>query len=344
MGIPVFCSYIRRKDMDAVLNCLVTDSVGPGEYLERFQKACRENFGFDYGFAVRSPHIALGIALDALGIEKGSTVALPALSPAYYGRVLTEKGLEPLYFDVGQDSAELSAESLGSAIAVAANKPRAILLFEPIGILPDPDGFKAFGLPIIEDISQSLGAVRGEVKAGSIGQLTILGLEGGGLMTSGGGALLYASVRRDGTVLRNIYDSIEPELRMTDYNAALGLAQLKELAGNVEKRRELYQLFGQSVARTRHRLLSQGGEGEPGYWAFPVAFESGMKDACAYAKKKEIDTAPAFDNSLLGLGSVPEGLCPNSRSILLRSLLFPVHQRVGGQGSQKIARVLATLP
>jgi perosamine synthetase len=210
--------------------------------------------------------------------------------------------------------------------------------------MPDPESFKAFGLPIIEDISQSLGATRGETKAGSVGQLTILGLEGGGLMTSGGGALLYATVRRDGTVLRNIHDSIEPELRMTDYNAALGLAQLKELGGNIEKRRELYQLFGQSVARTRHKLLSQGGEGEPGYWAFPVAFESGMKDACAYAKKKEIDTAPAFEKCLLELGAVPEGSCPNSRSILLRSLLFPVHQRVGGAGSQKIARVLATLP
>lgn len=344
MGIPVFCSYIRRKDMDSVLNCLVTDSVGPGEYLERFQKASKESFGYDYGFAVRSPHIALGIALDALSLEKGSAVALPALAPGFYGRVLAERNLEALYFDVSQDSAELSAESLSEEMAKAANKPRAILLFEALGLVPDPEAFRAFGLPMIEDISQSLGARRGETKAGSIGQLTILGLENGCLMTSGGGALLYASARRDGTVLRNIYDSVEPELRMTDYNAALGFAQLKELETNIGKRRELYQLFGQSVARTRHKVLSQGGEGEPGYWAFPVAFESGVKDACAYARKKEIDTAPAFEKCLLDLGLVPEGSCPNSRSLLLRSVLFPVHQRVGASGSQKIARVLATLP
>ena len=52
----------------------------------------------------------------------------------------------------------------------------------------------------------------------------------------------------------------------------------------------------------------------------------------------------AFEDSLVGKGFVPEGTCPNARSLLLRSLLFPVHQRVGAAGSQKIARVLATLP
>ena len=58
---------------------------------------------------------------------------------------------------------------------------------------------------------------------------------------------------------------------------------------------ELAGLFAQSLARTRHRLLSQGGEGEPGYWALPVALESGMKDVRAYAKKKDVETECAFE-------------------------------------------------
>ena len=71
MSIPVFRTYIRRKDMDTVLNCLVTDSVGPGEYLDRFQKSARESFGFDFGFALRSPLAALGLALDSLALSEG---------------------------------------------------------------------------------------------------------------------------------------------------------------------------------------------------------------------------------------------------------------------------------
>ena len=330
--------------MDSVLNCLVTDSIGPGEYLERFHKAARELMAFDYGFAVRSPHFALSIALDALGIGRGDCVAIPALAPAYYARVLSEKGLEALFFDVESESAALSADSLVKQIAEAPKKPRAIVLFEALGLIPDPEAFKAFGLPIIEDISQSLGAYRGELKAGSLGQLAILGLEHGSMVTSGGGALLFSRGKREGTVLKNIYETIEGELRMTDYNAALAFAQLKELESTIEKRRELYQLFGQAISRTRHKLLTQGGEGEAGFWAFPVALDSGMKDSRAYAKKKEIETEAAFETSLLGKGLVPEGSCPNSRSLLLRTVLFPVHQRVGAAGAQKISRVLATLP
>jgi perosamine synthetase len=344
MGIPVFCSYIRRKDMDSVLNCLVTDSIGPGDYLDKFQKGIREVLAFDYGFAVRSPYIAIGIALEALGIVRGDVVAVSALSPYYYAKLLAEKGLEPLVFDVAPDSVAPSAQLLEAAIAASEHKPKAIILFEALGLMPDSEAISALGIPIIEDISQSLGAYRGEIRAGSIGQIAVLGLENGGLVTAGGGALVMARCKREGTVLKNNYDSIEPELRMTDYNAALGFAQLKELEANIEKRRELYELFVQSVSRTRHKLLAQDGEGEPGYWAFPVALDSGMKDARAYAKKKDVDTATAFENSLVGRGVTADGTCPNARSLLLRSVLFPMHQRVGAAGAQKIARVLATLP
>jgi len=344
MSVPVFCSYIRRKDMDSVLNCLVTDSIGPGEYLERFQKASRETLGFDYGFAVRSPYIALGLALDAAGLQPGDAVAVSALSPAYYANAIRERGLEMVLVDTAPDSAAPSEETFAAAIQSAEKKPRAIVLFEALGVMPDPETLRGLGLQIIEDISQSLGAVRGEAKAGGIGQLAILGLESGSLVTAGGGAILFAAQRRDAQVLRNMAEGALPELKMTDYNAALGLAQLKDLEASIAKRRELYALFSQSLARTRHGLLSQPGEGEPAYWAFPVLLDSGMKDVRAYAKKKEIDTELAFEGSLVGKGLVPEGACPNARSLLLRAILFPLHQRIGLQGAQKISRVLATLP
>jgi len=340
MSIPVFCSYIRRKDMDTVLNCLVTDSVGPGEYLDRFQKAAREAMGFDYGFALRSPVDALEAAFDALGLAEGDAVALSALAPAYCALAVSAKRLVPVYVDVDPDSAAMDVASIGQMEV----RPKAIVLFEALGILPDPEELRNLGLHVIEDISQSLGGYAGEAKAGSIGQLAILGLEHGGLVTAGGGALLFAHGRREGTVLRNLAEAIAPERRMTDYNAALGLAQLRDLEASIARRRELASLFGQSLARTRHRMIAQGGEGEPGYWAFPVALESGMKEVRAYAKKKEVETAPAFEGSIVGKGLVPEGSCPHARSLLMRCLLFPLHQRIGASGAQKISKVLATLP
>ena len=80
--------------MDTVLNCLVTDSVGPGEYLDRFQKSAREALGFEFGFAVRSPLVALGLALDSLALTEGDAVAVPKnASTAQAGRKDREKVL-----------------------------------------------------------------------------------------------------------------------------------------------------------------------------------------------------------------------------------------------------------
>jgi perosamine synthetase len=340
MSIPVFSSYIRRKDMDTVLNCLATDSVGLGEYLERFQKTAKESLGYDFGFAVRGPDVALGLALDTLALSEGDAVALPALAPSYYASVVASRRLRAVFLDAKPDGAEPDLDSLGSV----EPKPKALILYDALGILPDPEAVAAIGLPVIEDMSTSLGAYRGETRAGSLGRVTILGLEHDSIVTAGGGALLLAFGRREGTILRNLGESLAPELRMTDYNAALGLAQLRDMESAITKRRELATAFAQSLARTRHKLVFQGGEGEPGYWALPVSIASSVKDVEAYAKKKEVDSLLAFEESLVAKGLVPEGSCPNARAMSLRCLLFPLHQRIGAQSAQKIAKVLATLP
>jgi perosamine synthetase len=193
-------------------------------------------------------------------------------------------------------------------------------------------------------MSQSLGGYRGESRAGSLGRVAILGLEHDSIVTSGGGALLLAFGKREGQVLRNLGESMAPEVRMTDYNAALALSQLRDMESAIARRRELAVLFAQSLARTRHRMLSQGGEGEPGFWAFPVSIASGVKDVRAYARKKDLDTELAFEGSLLSRGFVPEEGCLNARSMAGRCLLFPLHQRIGASVAEKIAKVLATLP
>jgi Predicted pyridoxal phosphate-dependent enzyme apparently involved in regulation of cell wall biogenesis len=340
MSEAVFRTYIRRKDMDTVLNCLVTDSVGPGEYLDRFQKAAKEALGFEYGFAVRSPTIGLGLALDALALAAGDAVAVSALAPAYYASVLAAKGLATLFVDCLPESAELDLASLSAL----EPKPKALVLHDSLGILQDPEALDGLGLPVIEDMSCSLGAFRGERRAGSLGKIAILGLEHDSIVTAGGGALVLAYGKREAQVLRNLSESIDAEIRMTDYNAALGLAQLRDMEASIARRRELAALFGQSIARTRHTMFSQGGEGEAGYWALPVSISSSVKDVRAYANKKEVETELAFEGSLVGKGMVPESACPNARSLALRCLLFPLHQRIGAQAAQRISRVLATLP
>jgi len=341
MEIRARSSYIRRKDMDSVLNCLVTDRLGAGEFGERFIKVAKERFGFDFGLVVRSPITALDVAIGCLGLVAGDAIALSALSPAWAYRSITARGLRPVWLDVDTSSASLTHVSFER---LAAEPVKALYLAEPWGIMPDPAALVDLGIPIIEDATFSLGASSGEQKAGFLGTFTILGLEHASSITAGGGALLYAPGRRDAQTLRNAAESLLPEERMSDMNAALALSQIKDLDKFVEKRRELSELYAQSLARAHRRPLAPACEGEPSNFGCVVVLESGVKDVRAYAKKKEIDTVMAFDDSCAAAGFVPEGACPLAASLVNRSVAFPLHQRIGKTAAQKISKVLATLP
>lgn len=340
MIIPVRSSYIRRKDMDSVLSCMVEDSAEPGAFLSKFLRIAKEQLGFDQGAAFRSPVTALSAALDCFALPEDSAVALSALSPSYYAYVLKDKRLNPLWLDIHPDS---GCPDPG-ALARAREEARLLLLFEGAGIMPDPEAFVDFGIPVIEDVSESLGAFIGSTRAGTLGALTLFALEQGGLATAGGGALVYANGRREAQALRNLSDGLPPELVMTDLNAALGLSQIRTLERTFERRRELARLFEEALARSKHAALRLPGEGEPAYFGLPVVLPSGVKEVRSYARKKEVDTALAFEGSCAALSLVPEGACPKAVSLALRCLVFPLHPRIGKSAAQKVSRVLATLP
>lgn len=324
--------------MDTVLSCLVTDSVGPGEYTEKFVKNARDVFGFDSAVAVRSPYIALSLALERLGLPKEAAVGLSPLAPAYQAGLVSNMGYRPVFIDHDADTALPKIDMIKAQDCVA------YILFEPFGMLPDKSLLDELGIPVIEDASQSLDAQRDGFKAGTFGNFAVYGLEQGSPVTSGGGALLFTANKRDSIVLKNSAEDLSGELILTDYNAALGLAQLRSLDRSKERRRELEAKFRMELARTRHHGFNQAGEGTGGLWSFPVVLESGMRDAILHAKKNGIEAAPAFEGSSVMYQGFSESLCPGARSLAMRCLLFPLHEKISLKDAGTIAKVLATLP
>jgi dTDP-4-amino-4,6-dideoxygalactose transaminase len=355
--------------MDSVLNCMVSDRLSGGDYPDRFVKAARERFGFDYGLALRSPLVAMDLVYDCLGLESGDGVALSALSEAWLVRGLLRRGLKPVWLDVDPATACIAADS---AARIAEGGAKALYLDAPWGIIPDPSIIADIGIPVIEDATTSIGATANsgtavnsgpepgtragvadpadvgigavEVKAGSLGAFCLIGLEHASSFTGGGGALLFAQARRDAQVLRNVSDRLTALELMPDMNAALALSQLKDLEKFIEKRRGLSEMYGQSLARAHKKALAQSVDGNPACFGCVVVLESGVKDVRAYAKKKEVDTVMAFDGSCAAAGLVPDGQAPQAASLANRALAFPLHPRIGKTAAQKIAKVLATLP
>ncbi|MDR0472652.1 MAG: DegT/DnrJ/EryC1/StrS family aminotransferase [Treponema sp.] len=346
MKIEVYSPTIRRKEMDAVLTALVEDKIGPGEQAGVLVQIAREKLKFDYCISLRSPAAALYEALKTLTLNDGSGVVISALSPPYYARVLGELRLTPLYADTLQGSSFMGRESIEKALS---SKPegmdvRAIVLHHTLGYVPDAPSIAELGFPLIEDCSQSFGTMIGDNHAGSAGFLTLLGLEEQDMLTAGSGCLLYASTRRDAAVLRNIGE-LPSEYGLPDMNAAMGAVQFREAAKNLEKRREIAQIYTQSALRTRHKRFIQS-DYAPDYnnYAFSLILETGMKDVKAFAKRKEIAVESAFEKTLMGCGLVPPELCPEAYSLSLRTVLFPLYPRLTASEAEKVSKLILSLP
>jgi dTDP-4-amino-4,6-dideoxygalactose transaminase len=344
MKIEVYSPTIRRKEMDAVLTALVEDKVGPGEQAKFLVQVAKEHLQYDFCLALRSPAIALYMALRALNPEEGQGVVISALSPRYYGEVIRELRLKPVYCDVAPGTAGMSRETIQPALAREGEgqAARCIVVNHTLGYVPDVADITQLGLPVIEDCSQSYGTIMGENRSGSFGVFTILGLEERDMLTAGGGALLYAVNRRDASVLRGI--TFLNENSLPDMNAAMAVIQFREAARNMEKRREIAAAYSQAALRTRHKRFVQQGEWDYNNYAFPLILETGMKDVKAYARKKEIMVESAFEDSLAASGAVPSGVCPEAYSLSLRTALFPLYPRLGAAETGKVAKLIMTLP
>jgi dTDP-4-amino-4,6-dideoxygalactose transaminase len=396
MKIEVYSPTIRRKEMDAVLTAMVEDKIGPGEQARLLIQIAKERLHFDYCLALRGPATALHLALRALNLEDGQGVLISALSPRYYHRVIEDLRLRPVYCDVTNDSPLMTRGTVEEA--VARGNPeisvRCIILHHTLGFVPDTASIAELGIPVIEDCSQSYGAgfleetgksagsgedkPQGEIPAqaprdagsGRVsGVFTILGLEERDMLTSGGGALLYAVNRRDGSALRN-YGDLPPEYNLPDMNAAMAVIQFRESVRNLEKRLEIARIYTQSALRTRHRRFIQGVDGRYNNYAFPLVLETGLKDVKTYARKKEIVVESAFEGSLMGfaLGAADSGavlfpagspaageegknpaprfqdLCPEAYSLSLRTVLFPLYPRLSSSEVERISKLIVTLP
>ena len=217
--IQTFSSTIRRKEMDAVLTCMVDEKTGPGELNSKFIQALKEFSGCDGAVAFRSPSIALSYALKALDLPENTSVMISALAPFWQYDAIQKLGYKPLVLDVEEQTGLVNAEIVQKGISDGG---RLLILHETMGILPQIEEIISLGIPVIEDISHSFGAVlpektenaeteensekkagkKLERKAGSFGIFSILGLEEFDTVTGGGGAVLMAPQRREWIVLK----------------------------------------------------------------------------------------------------------------------------------------------
>jgi perosamine synthetase len=317
MSIPVFRPTLRRRDFNSVLACLVSDRLGAGPLNRELAAELSRFLGAAGGACLATYGQAVDCALETLGLAAGEAVVLSALAPAEYLRALAGRGLRPLVADVDPGSGLILRSEVERHLAGPV-EAKALVLHYPLGFVPETEELFGLGLPVLEDISQALGASleagadaeEGRPggpsrRCGSLGTVSVLSLAPEGIITAGAGAAVFARERRELKGLREAVESRPRDALLSDLNAALGLVQTREIEGFLKSRRSIAEVFSQAVARSRHGRLGPLQEGTGVPYAFPVVVKDGVKQVRQFAMKRNIETCSAFADAVAAIGQGP---------------------------------------
>ncbi len=340
MKIPLYSPTICRSEMEAVLERMVEERVGPGDVNAGFSKAICTNFPSSGALSLRSPSIALGYALELLALTEGSSVVLSALSPSWMLTELERRSLKPIIIDTSPNSIFMDIEKV-KTVATGAS---AIILDEPLGFIPDMKELISLNLPIIEDISKSIGAEREGVIAGVSGDVAILGLEETDAITAGGGAALIANNKDCKEALKQRMTQVSSIELMPDINASLATIQLKQNKKNIETKKDFLAIYQKALLQTKHRTIQIGEHDINPIYCFPIIFESNVAEIEKFVEKKEIEIERAFKNSILSSNESLQESYINASSMLFRTFLFPLYPLLGLKKAMEIAKIISVLP
>lgn len=340
--IKLFKPTIKRKDMDSVLNTMVDEALGPGIKNRELGKALCHEIHADESIVIRSYLRALTLALKTLQLKRGDRVMISPLSPPCYVWVLQDLELDILFADVDPRTGCMLIDDVKSRLD---RSPAAILLHEPLGNIVDAEAFKELSIPIIEDITQSLHSKKHGQVAGALGDVVVVSFEDDSLLCAGGGAAVLVKEKKHVAFLKK---ASARDLRydlLPDINCALVLNQLNMVEQHIERRLEYFELYRQSVMKTRHQIINEHGE-EISHNAYSLALllDSRVKDVIRYAVKYKIETLMPFQECAIHLTDAETTDFPNSIPFILRAIIFPLYPLLSKDQLMTLVRVLSTLP
>ncbi|MEV6332735.1 aminotransferase class I/II-fold pyridoxal phosphate-dependent enzyme [Streptomyces sp. NPDC051909] len=269
--IPVMVPWLGDEEADAAAAAVRSGWVAQGPRVAAFEQAFAERVGAAHGVAVSSCTTALHLALVALGLGPGDEVIVPSLSFIATANAVRYVGAEPVFADVDLASGNLTAATVD---AVRTARTKAVLVVHQAGVPADVTALRTacegWGLPLIEDAACAIGST---VDGGSVGRGALLAawsFHPRKLLTTGEGGMVTTDDAEWAARLRRLREhgmnvsaadrhaSGKPVLesyletgfnyRMTDIQAAVGLAQLEKLDALVARRRELAARYTESLA------------------------------------------------------------------------------------------------
>ena len=326
MIIPHSRPIIDQDDIRAVSEVLASGQIAQGEKVREFEEAVAGYVGTKYAVACSSGTSALHLALVGLGISKGDEVVIPSYvcSSPYFA--VLHAGATPVVADVSLADLNLCAETVKKHIS---SKTKAIILPHMFGTPAELDGLLELGVPIIEDCAHSLGSEYRGRRVGSFGELSIVSFYATKMITTGEGGMVLTSNEEFYRRIVDVKDYDKKSLttmrynyKMTDFQAALGLSQLKKLSVFVERRRRIASLYGKRFLGYGVETLGVPSHKRAVFYRYIIMVDDLEGVQRCVKEKGVMCERPVFNPLHRFLSAVS---CPNSDKVYERVLSVPIY-------------------
>jgi perosamine synthetase len=311
--IPVAEPVLDGNELEYVTECIKSSWISSlGKYIEKFENSFSDFCGVKYGVSTSNGTTALHLALLALGIGKGDEVIIPNLTFIATANAVTYTSAAPILVDSEKETWNIDPEKIEEKIT---NKTKAILVVHLYGHPCDMDKIlniaKKHDLSIIEDCAEAHGAEYKGRKVGSFGDIACFSFYGNKLITTGEGGMCITNNKDLAERMKFLKDHgmskekryWHPEIgynyRMTNIQAAIGLAQLENIEKIIERKRKNAEIYNSLLKNIKGITLPpEKGYAKNVYWMYSILigdnFPIDRDQLILKLKEERVDSRPLF--------------------------------------------------
>lgn len=283
-----------------------------GRFIAEFERRWAEYCGVGHGVAVCNGTAALAVALQALRLEPGSEIILPSLTIISCVLAVLDAGCVPVLVDCEPDTWCLDVAQVAARITPRTRAVMPVHLFgHPADMAPLRELADRHGLAIVEDAAEAHGAEYDGRRVGGLGTLGCFSFYANKIITTGEGGMVVTDdavlaermrelrnlcFRRD---RRFLHTELGRNYRMTNMQAAVGVAQVDRIADHLARKRRMADLYTQRLGEVAGLALPVELPGARNvYWMYGVVLDDAVPfDAAEFAPRLHahgVDSRPFF--------------------------------------------------
>jgi len=328
--VPLCVPEIRGNEWRYVRECLDTNWVSSvGAFVDRFERTVADYVGIRHAVATVNGTAALHIALLVAGVRPEDEVLVSTLTFVAPTNAIRYVGAWPVFMDAEPNHWQIDPQKVKDFLAqecewrngelrdkATFRRVRAILpvhiLGHPVDMDPILEMARQYGLIVIEDATESLGAKYLNRPVGHLGDIACFSFNGNKIITTGGGGMIvtdneawahrtrYLTTQAKDDPVEFVHGEIGYNYRLTNIQAAMGVAQVEKLDEYLAAKRRIASCYTAALHDIPGlRPQATAGWAASSYWLYtvlvdPERYGRNSRELMAYLETRQIQTRPLW--------------------------------------------------